>query len=115
MKYDEEEILVAAFQEQIRDERELEELKLKLASQHDFNLMTAFQILDRENRGFLTGPDLLNSLENLGENPSKDSVYLFLRRYDMDSDGRLLYSDFCDVFSPKDSQVCAQLSHRTTC
>jgi len=64
--------------------------------------MSAYQMLDKDNRGFLTGPDLLNSMQNLGEYPSKDSVYLFLRRYDVDSDGRLLYSDFCDAFSPKD-------------
>jgi len=64
--------------------------------------MTAYQMLDKDNRGFLTGPNLLNSMEDLGECPSKDSVYLFLRRYDLDSDGRLLYSDFCDAFSPKD-------------
>lgn len=30
----------------------------------------------------------------------KDDIYTFVRRYDQDSDGRLLYSDFCDAFSP---------------
>jgi hypothetical protein len=42
MKQDEEEELIRAFREQIDVEREIEEAKIKLANQPDFNLMDAF-------------------------------------------------------------------------
>ena len=42
LKFEDEESLFAAFREQIRNGRELEEAKIKLASFDDFNLMDAF-------------------------------------------------------------------------
>jgi len=42
MNQDEEEELIRAFREQIDVEREIEEAKIKLANQPDFNLMDAF-------------------------------------------------------------------------
>lgn len=42
MKFDEEESLVSAFREQIRHEKELEEAKIRLSAQPDFNLMDAY-------------------------------------------------------------------------
>jgi len=70
-------------------------------------------MLDLNNKGWLTGPDLLCSLIELGARPKKDEVYLFVLRFDRDSDGRLLYSDFCEAFSASDSLSAAMLSRRT--
>ena len=39
-------------------------------------------------------------------------MYAFVRRYDIDSDGRLLYSDFCDAFTPKDPFYANELAQR---
>lgn len=39
-------------------------------------------------------------------------MYLFLRRYDKDSDGRLLYSDFCEAFTPKSYTLANSLNVR---
>ena len=35
--------------------------------------------------------------------PHKEDVFLFLRQFDRNDDGRLQYSDFCEAFCPKDS------------
>ena len=35
-------------------------------------------------------------------NPDSKDVFLFVRRYDGDQDGRLTYSDFCEAITPKD-------------
>ncbi len=72
-------------------------------------------MLDPNNKGWLTGPDVLNSFELLGVQAKKDEVYLFLMRYDRDSDGRILYSDFCEAFSPRDYNSAALLSRRAPC
>jgi Ca2+-binding EF-hand superfamily protein len=70
--------------------------------------MDAFQMLDRTAKGWVTAPELAEAVSDLGVFVNRDDVYLFVRRYDKDSDGRLLYSDFCDAFSPKTP------SHSTT-
>jgi Ca2+-binding EF-hand superfamily protein len=58
-------------------------------------------MIDRTAKGWVTSPELTEALGDLGLYSHKEDVYLFLRRYDRDSDGRLLYSDFCDAFTPK--------------
>ena len=100
LKFDEQEELISAFKEQMRLERELDEAKFRLANQQDFNLMDAFQMIDKHSKGWVTGPEIHEALNELGSYPHKDDVYLFVRRYDKDSDGRMLYSDFCDAFCP---------------
>ena len=62
--------------------------------------MDAYQMLDKFSKGWVTVPEIIESLGKLGAYPHKDDVYLFIRRYDKDGDGRILYSDFCDAFTP---------------
>lgn len=69
-------------------------------------------MIDRSAKGWLTCPELVDSLSQLGLYAHKESVYLFVRRYDKDSDGRLLYSDFCEAFSPKQGKEAAILGSR---
>lgn len=42
----------------------------------------------------------------------KDDIYTFVRRYDQDSDGRLLYTDFCDAFTPSTPYHANSLAFR---
>lgn len=58
-------------------------------------------MIDKNAKGWITAPELVDSLHTIGLHIDSENAYLFLRRYDRDSDGRLLYSDFCDAFSPK--------------
>jgi hypothetical protein len=46
LKQDEEEELVRAFKEQLDYEKNVEEIRIQLANQPDFNLMDAFNMLD---------------------------------------------------------------------
>lgn len=66
----------------------------------DFNLMDAFQMFDKWSKGWVTAPELVDALNEFGSYPHKNDVFLFVRRYDRDGDGRLLYTDFCDAFRP---------------
>jgi Ca2+-binding EF-hand superfamily protein len=104
---------VRAFKEQISLEKELEDAKVRLALQSDFNLMDAFQMLDRTAKGYVTASELADVLGDLGTYAYKDNVYLFTRRYDKNSDGRLLYSEFCDAFTPKTSSHSITLTSRS--
>jgi len=102
LKFDEEEEMISVFREYIRLESEIDEAKSRLAAQPDFNLMDAYQMMDKFSKGWVTAPEIIESLGELGAFPHKDDVYLFVRRYDRDGDGRILFSDFCDAFTPSE-------------
>ncbi len=51
-------------------------------------------------------------LGDLGHYSHRELIYLFVRRFDRDNDGRLLYSDFSDAFSPKSINHAISLSNR---
>lgn len=70
-------------------------------------------MLDKTVKGWVTAPELVDALADLGTYAHRDNVYLFTRRYDKDSDGRLLYSDFCDAFTPKSSSHALTLNSRS--
>ena len=112
MKGDDEEELVRLFREQIKLEQELEDAKVRLCAQNDFNLMDAFQAVDHQAKGWVTTPEICDYLGAMGSHAHKGDVYLFVRRWDKDSDGRLLYSDFCDAFTPKASHNASSLNQR---
>lgn len=69
-------------------------------------------MLDRCGKGWVTGPEITEALSDYGVFPHKEDVYLFTRHYDRDSDGRVVFSDFCDAFLPLDACVAANLQHR---
>lgn len=74
--------------------------------------MDAYQMLDKFSKGWVTVPEIIESLGELGSYPHKDDVYLFIRRYDKDGDGRILYSDFCDAFTPSNENVAHEMQRR---
>lgn len=87
-------------------------MKIRLTQQGDFNLQDAFQMLDAHKKGWVTAPDLHDTLLDFGIYCHKDDVYAFVRKFDHDSDGRLLFSDFCDAFTPNDSYYVHVLNNR---
>lgn len=48
--------MVSTLREVIKAERELEDLKVRLAGHPDFNLHDAFQLIDMHAAGWVTGP-----------------------------------------------------------
>jgi Ca2+-binding EF-hand superfamily protein len=75
--------------------------------------MDAFQMLDRGVKGWITAPELIDNLSDMGQYANRDNVYLFVRRYDKNSDGRIHYSEFCDAFTPKSSSHAIMLNSRS--
>jgi Ca2+-binding EF-hand superfamily protein len=112
LRQDDEEELIRAFKEQISLEKELEEAKIRLASNSDFNLMDAFQQVDKQGRGGVSGAELVDNLSDLGMYANRDDMYLFIRRYDTNSDGKMTYSEFCNAFTPKSGHHSSLLNGR---
>lgn len=95
---------MGAFHEWLNYERDVEDAKVLLVDQLDFNLIDAWQMIDTYGKGWVSAPDLELALENLDLAPiNKTELMLFVRHFDKDNDGRLNYSDFCEAFCPKDT------------
>lgn len=73
----------------INAERELELVKQDLALQKDFNLFDFFRIFDKTGSGSITVGEVEEGLSVLDIYPSREDLYLFIRRFDRDADGRL--------------------------
>lgn len=114
LSIEDEDELVTVLKDIIQHEKELEEAKIDLIQQQDFNLTDAFHMLDTRTNGWITAPQLHDCLHMLGFYCHKDDTNTFLRRFDFDSDGRLLYSDFCDAFTPRDAYFSDMLNSRHT-
>ena len=69
-------------------------------------------MIDQHEKGWVSVPELRESLEDLSLYPKKDDVFLFIRRFDKDDDGNLLFSDFCEAISPKDALSSSVLGRR---
>ena len=103
----EEQELVTGFRELIRLEADVDNYRMSVAWQPDFNLLDAFNMLDKAGKGWITANEIMEVLGEHGSFPHKDEVYLFVRRFDRNGDNRLLYSEFCDAFTPYDQNVAS--------
>jgi len=112
LREEDEDELMQTLKTQIKSERELESIKQSLALQSDFNLLDAFRLFDTKGRGWITSSELESGMKEFGVYPTRDEVYLFMRRLDRDSDGRVRYSDFCDVLTPKQSEYSSLMNKR---
>ena len=101
MRLDDENELVRAFKEQIALETELEDAKNRLALQSDFNVPDAFDLVDRHILGTVSATQLSDSLAVNGVYTVSEDVFLFVKRYDRNFDGRLSYGEFQDALMPK--------------
>lgn len=87
----------------IDQERLIEQSKINLITHADFNIFDTFRVFDTMGRGSITQQELFQGLMQLfGVVPSQDEIDLFFQRYDKDKDGRLRYTEFCDIFVPHD-------------
>ena len=70
-------------------EKELETAKQDLALRPDFNLFDFFRVFDTEGKGSLTSGEFQKGLKIFGVTARNAEMYLFMRRFDRDNDGKL--------------------------
>lgn len=85
---------------------------MALAECSDFNLVDAFAILDAKSLGWVTAPQIYAMFLDSENFAHKDDIYNYVRRYDRDMDSKLLYSDFCESFTPKDPYYAHNVNQR---
>jgi Ca2+-binding EF-hand superfamily protein len=95
-------------------QRELESAKIELVLRQDFNLIDAFAILDFDNTGFCSSPQVITALEEvlgLGR-VDREDVFLFFKKYDANCDGRISYFDFSQAILPLSEEYASLLRNR---
>eukprot|EP01022_Parablepharisma_sp_SALTPOND_P019341 TRINITY_DN3284_c0_g1_i1.p3 TRINITY_DN3284_c0_g1~~TRINITY_DN3284_c0_g1_i1.p3 ORF type:complete len:477 (-),score=73.07 TRINITY_DN3284_c0_g1_i1:6875-8305(-) len=85
---------------QIKVDEKLEDLKLKLWARRDFNAIDAFRLFDFTGFGAVTVFELKRTFEKLQVNYKDNDLYLLMKRYDQDLDGRLSLVEFERMFKP---------------
>ena len=83
--------LIRFFREFINLEKEVELTKQDLALRTDFNLFDAFRLFDQKGRGLISVNEIEQGFQSLEIYPNKEDVYLFIKRFDRDGDGKLKY------------------------
>jgi hypothetical protein len=104
--------MVQLLYEIILNEKEVEKAKMTLAECSDFNLMDAFSMVDNKSLGWASAVQVYGCCITNGIFVHKDDVYNFTRRFDRDNDSKLLYSDFCEAFTPKESYYAHNVQAR---
>ena len=69
-------------------------------------------MIDEKSLGWFSAPQILTFLIENDVYCHKDDVYTFTRRFDRDNDSKILFSDFCEAFTPKDTYYAHQLNNR---
>jgi len=105
--------LIEALKQLVLLEKELEVGKQDLALRPDFNLLDFFRSFDAGERGAISSLEIREGLERFGVIASKEQLYLFLRRFDRDNDGKLKFSDFAEAFTCKEQEYANLLNNRT--
>ena len=101
----------------IYQERRLEAQKCELIKKADFNLMDCFKIFDWRCSGKISAQDILRSLqEYFGYSPEpvrwQNQIELLFRRYDLDMDKQLDFSEFSYLFLPTNPDFASILAAR---
>mmetsp|Transcript_24292 Transcript_24292/g.28502 ORF Transcript_24292/g.28502 Transcript_24292/m.28502 type:complete len:157 (+) Transcript_24292:1586-2056(+) len=95
-------------------EREVESAKIELALKSDFNIVDAFNQMDRSRSGDLSQEDLREGLmHNLGYiDFVSDDIVLLFRRFDRRQSGFLNFSDFSKLLLPFSREYAALITDR---
>ena len=78
-------------------ETQIEEKKIELAQREDYNFEDIFRIFEIDVKGYIEPEDLKQGLQLLGLNPSDYDIRLLIKRFDLNKQGLLSYTDFFDM------------------
>ena len=78
-------------------ESKIEDMKIDLARKPDFNFEDIFRIFEADGKGYIEPEDLKQGLRLLGLNPTDFDIKLLMKRFDLNQQNLLSYTDFFDM------------------
>jgi len=109
----EESELVSIFFQQINLARDLDAVIKDLSLRADFNLIDAFRMFDIDDKGYVNELDFEETLVELGIRPVRDEISLLFKHYSSTGERRLRYSEFNELFTPKDPEYARLIRNRS--
>jgi Ca2+-binding EF-hand superfamily protein len=91
--------LIHTLKDLCNNEQELENAKVSLSRERDFNLRDAFDIFDTNRGGRISSAELYSGLNAIGIYATYEEVDLFITRYDDSGDRRLGAREFENAFT----------------
>ncbi|KRX02623.1 hypothetical protein PPERSA_11963 [Pseudocohnilembus persalinus] len=89
--------------------------KINLALRKDFTLQDFFSYFDLGRKTFITRDDVYTFFENfIFDDSIEVDVDIFMRRYDRHNNGKISFSDFCDMIVPKEEEIVEVLKKKPT-
>ena len=98
--------------EAMKVEQKIEENKIKLCLNDDFNCEDAFRIFENERREFLAKDDLKYGLNLLNLYPSNKDLDIIINKYSLQKKGILEYGDFFDIVVPYEKEYRNKIENR---
>ena len=81
-------------------ESQVEDAKISLAMNSDFNCEDAFKLFESNDKEYLDINDIKEGLNLIGLNPTEKQLNLLMKRFDLLKNGYISYADFFDMIVP---------------
>ena len=96
----------------IKGENKIEELKIELSKNNDFNVEDIFRIFEKNGRNYLDKDDIKYGLSIFNIYPDEYNFDLFFKRFDQQKKGFFSYEDFFDILVPFEKEFRQNVQKR---
>lgn len=93
-------------------ESRIEDAKISLAINPEFNCEDAFRLFESNDKGFLDKTDIKNGLNLLCIFPTNKELDLLMKRFDLQKNGYLNFADFFDMVVPFEKSYRERVENR---
>ena len=93
-------------------ESKIEDAKISLAINPDFNCEDAFRLFESNDKGFLDKDDIEDGLNLIGIFPTRKELNLLMRRFDLQKNGYINFADFFDMVIPFEKSYRQRVENR---
>lgn len=85
----------------LHTEKANECLRARIAKRPHFSLEAAFQYIDKNQDGVITGNDIRDMLADHGFFATEKEMAFIMYKFDKDRDNKIVFSEFVEEMSPK--------------
>jgi EF-hand domain pair len=106
-----EDSLTALIESEIQFHLNLESLRKELEYSYDFSTSRIFKAIDESRLGFINESNLRIFLKKMGHQPLKAELLAILRRFDLNGDSKISYSEFKEAVRSSNPDFLPQKDH----
>ena len=93
-------------------ESKIEDEKIELSKNQDFNAEDAFKLFESNDKGYLDIEDIKAGLNLIGLNPTEKELHLLMKRFDLQKNGFINFADFFDMIIPFEKNTRQEVENR---